>query len=297
MNKPLLAIVGPTGIGKTKLALEIQKRRGNCQLISVDSRQVYRGMDIGTGKDAKISGTDLVKPEKIFNVADFCRQVTPIVEKTWRENKLPILVGGTGLYLKALIDGIETLAIPPDETLRQKLEKMTVQELQEKIGWRKNMNNSDWQNPRRLIRKIEINEVKNREAPTVKLVHLQPDSLLILGLKTLFEKIKDQIILRVKDRMKLGLLTEIENLTAVYGWNLVLRSTIAYKEWEDFYLQKITKEEAIRRWIRDETAYAKRQLTWFKKDPRVIWLEKTTPDEEKTINEALALLDKTFDML
>lgn len=301
----LLAIVGPTAVGKTRLAEEI-KRYGQTgrsvptekiELISVDSRQVYTGMDIGTGKDAKIFGTDLTKPDKLFNVADYCRVVKPHIEKLWREGKLPILVGGTGLYLKALIDGIETIDIPPNEELRKKYANASVAKLQKilvsmypymsKKNERAGMNNSDWNNPRRLIRRIEIQEYllnvgaynyKPTALPKAGLgvyncKPLQINKLLIIGLTAPLTVIKNNIVLRVKDRLDKGLLEEIKGLVKAYGWNEVLKNTIAYKEWEDFFAGKITKDEAIKRWTLNEMQYVKRQLTWFRKDCRVVWFE------------------------
>lgn len=322
----LLAIVGPTAVGKTRLAVEIKKEldsrfhgndRTRAELVSVDSRQVYIGMDIGTGKDAKIFGTDLTKPNKLFNVADYCHTVKPYIQKLLNNGKLPILVGGTGLYLKALIDGFETLEIPPNTVLRKKLEKLTIVELQkellsmypymnnnyEKGGEVVGMNNSDWNNPRRLIRRIEIEKYK-----FIPLCHSRPatecgvnssgnlkskesdsslrwNDIVIIGLTAPLPTIKQNIERRVKERLDKGLFDEIKSLVDKYGWNEVLRNTIAYKEWEDYFSRKITKEAAIENWIKDEFNYAKRQLTWFKKDRRIVWRE------NDYFNEVLKLIN------
>jgi tRNA dimethylallyltransferase len=302
----LICIVGPTATGKTKLAKEIKykiehfnnrtiEQSGKAELISIDSRQVYIGMDIGTGKDAKIFGTDLVQPEKLFNVSDFVKIIRPKIEELWRQDILPILVGGTGLYLRAVIDGIETMEIPPDEELRKKYEKYSVEELQEKLkeldsrfreddSKVKLINNSDWNNPRRLIRRIEILNFYSvgddlpvvpmgqtrRSVPTLKI-----DRLLMIGLPAPLPKITKNIEKRVQERLDQGLLEEIKKLVKRYGWNEVLRNTIAYKEWEEFFSGKITQEDAIKNWTKDEIDYAKRQITWFKKDMRIKWFEST----------------------
>lgn len=300
----LICVVGPTATGKTRLAEEIRKSfdfaqddrkhklHTGVELLSVDSRQIYVGMDVGTGKDAKIFGTDLVKPEKLFNVSDFVKIIRPKIEELWKKNILPILVGGTGLYLKAVIDGIETMDVPPDENLRKRLEKMSVEELQNQVqGQREKikggekwpaMNNSDWNNRRRLIRRVEILTNTIQCHPILSNTNkLKIDKLIMIGLRAQIEQIAKNIEKRVKERLTAGLLEEIENLVKKYGWNEVLRNTIAYREWEDYFSEKITKEQAILKWTKDEVDYAKRQMTWFRKDKRIRWIDISTEDSFK----------------
>jgi tRNA dimethylallyltransferase len=300
----LLCIVGPTATGKTRLAekikyeIELQNNRtieqsGKAELISIDSRQVYIGMDIGTGKDAKIFGTDLTSPDKLFNVSDFTKIIRLKIEELWSQNVLPILVGGTGLYLKAVIDGIETMDVPPDAELRKKYEIYKVEELQKelkKLDSRlhgndsrvKLINNSDWMNPRRLIRKIELIQFyKNSKIQKTKVnknfqfqnSNFQIDRILIIGLTAPLSEITKNIEKRVEERMDKGLLEEIKTLVGKYGWDEVLRNTIAYHEWEKYFENKITKDEAVKKWTKDEIDYAKRQMTWFKKEKRIVWME------------------------
>ena len=178
--KKVLIIVGPTGSGKTKLALKIAKDLDG-EIVSCDSRQVYRGLDIGTGKDipkglspdntkqgakymingVNVWGYDLVEPKDNFSVSDYVSSVIPIIDDIGSRGRLPIVVGGTGLYVKGLVDGIETSNISVNEKLRENLESREVGELYDhlaKINPLKaaSMNSSDKQNPRRLIRAIEI---------------------------------------------------------------------------------------------------------------------------------------------
>ncbi len=321
--KKIVAIVGPTAVGKTRLAVEIQKKVQIAELVSVDSRQIYIGMNIGTGKDAKIFGTDLTHPDKLYNVADYYRVVKPHIQKLLDDGKLPILVGGTGLYLQALIDGIETMEIPPNEEIRKKYGHATAQELQkilvsmypyidkdksdlprgkagklkaknlEEVQKTLKMNNSDWNNPRRLIRKIELLRFYEKsQKPNFKFqinsgLQIPNCKLIIIGLAAPLPVIKQNIERRVRERLDAGLIEEIKRLVEIYGWNEVLRNTIAYKEWEDYFSGKITREEAIVKWIKDEFDYAKRQLTWFKKDRRIVWLaDDYLNDTLKIINSA-----------
>ncbi len=315
----LLCIVGPTAVGKTKLAKDIQKyldqntRAFKTELISIDSRQVYVGMDIGTNKDAKIFGTDLVKPNQLFNVSDFVKIVMPKIQELWKQNVLPILVGGTGFYLKAVVDGIETIEIPPNKELRKKLEEYSTEELQKelkRIDSRLHesdsaagiINNSDWNNPRRLIRKIEIMKFNEKshvaflqkanslqgENPQENGKKLQIDKLVSIGLTTPLSKIKTKVEKRAQERLNMGLLNEIKDLVKKYGWNEVLKNTIGYREWEDFFKGKTTKEQAISKWIKDEIDFAKRQVTWFKKDSRIVWLKKNY------LEQSLEMINSSF---
>jgi tRNA dimethylallyltransferase len=307
----LLCIVGPTATGKTRLAEEIKlkiehrnnrtiERSGKVELISIDSRQIYIGMNIGTGKDAKIFGTDLTPPDKLFNVSDFVKIIRPKIEKLWQKNILPILIGGSGLYLRAIIDGIETMEIPPDEKLRKKYEKYSVEKLQEQLRITnyelriKNldhnfgMNNSDWMNPRRLIRRIEILTNTNKYYPILTNTNkLKIEKLAMVGLTASLPQITKNIEKRVQERLDRGLFEEIKGLVKEFGWNEVLKNTIAYKEWEDYFSEKITKNQAISNWTHDEIDYAKRQMTWFKKDKRIQWLDITHHD----------LLQKSLDLI
>src|SRR5258708_17897524 len=161
MSQKLLVICGPTATGKTRLALDLAKKFDGI-LISADSRQVYKYMDIGTGKDFKnILGYDLVNPNEEFSVSNYSRLEREEIKKMQNKNLLPILVGGTGLYIKAVIDNIATINVAPDKNLRENLHSKTIDELYEilvKINPEKaeSMNESDRKNSRRLVRAIVI---------------------------------------------------------------------------------------------------------------------------------------------
>lgn len=182
----LLVICGPTATGKTSVAIHLAKKF-NGELVSADSRQVYRKMDIGTGKDLpqnssfqfpvsslkkqdvgfyvidgiRLWGYDLIDPQNDFNISKYLNIAKDIIEEIWKRDKLPILVGGTGFYIKGIIDGIGTSQIPKDESLRKSLEKKDVEELFEILAQTDSvrsskLNKSDRNNPRRIIRAIEI---------------------------------------------------------------------------------------------------------------------------------------------
>lgn len=298
MMKKLLVICGPTATGKTQLGIDLAKKfsaQGGGEIISADSRQVYKGMDIGTGKDLPaLDGVpvwmlNIVKPDQEFSVAHYIESARRVIEDVWKRNKLPIIVGGTGFYIKGLVDGIETLGIEPDWELREQLSNLSREQLSSKLRdldlakWQ-NMNESDRQNPRRLVRAIEvalqqttINSPRGEAGNQQTTKRTKTDTIFIglaAPLRILYQKINE----RVEKRVKMGMEKEIKNLLDMgYSFeNSVLGATIAYQEWQPYLEGKADKEEVIRKWKFAEHAYARRQLTWFKKDKRVNWFDITT---------------------
>ncbi|MBI4035185.1 MAG: tRNA (adenosine(37)-N6)-dimethylallyltransferase MiaA [Candidatus Chisholmbacteria bacterium] len=281
-----LIICGPTATGKTRLAAEIAKEF-NGEVISADSRQVYRRVDIGTGKDkprgVKIWGYDLVEPDEEFSVADFVAFTWSIIERLGRKNKLPIVVGGTGLYLKSLFEPPESLGVKADKKLRKKLGVLDIKQLQEELGRVaperfRQMNWSDKHNPRRLIRAIEVanyhlrgvhaatSEVKNRRGVIY-------DALWI-GLTADRSMLEKRIRRRVEERAGGGMSVEVKRLMQKYSdWTLPAFSATGYHEWREYLMGKISRQEAIEQWQRSEQQYAARQMTWFKKQPYIYWFD------------------------
>jgi tRNA dimethylallyltransferase len=257
----LLIICGSTATGKTALAAKLAKKF-NGELISADSRQVYQGMDIVTGKDKpkdiKIHGLDLISPDEEFSVAHFVKYARTLINQIGKKGKLPIVVGGTGLYLNSLINPPQTLNIKPDWQLRKRLEGFSARKLLKLLKQLNpqrvdRMNHSDRNNPRRLIRAIEVN---NRQTLTPPVKY---DALWI-GL-TADKKILDKKIAdRVQERIKAGAIQEWEKLKVKYPANLPSMSSIGYRQLPD-----------IAAWIKAEQQYSRRQLTWFKKNKQIHW--------------------------
>jgi len=349
----LLVICGPTATGKTSLAIKLAQKF-NGEIVSADSRQVYQGMDIGTGKDIpkisnfqflisnkfKISNLrfknfltsnlkpqtsnsvsvwllNLVSPKYRFNVADWLKCAQIVIADIWRRGKLPIIVGGTGFYIKVLIDGIDSLRIPADEGLRKRLEGLSVAQLKRRVEKLapevyKQMNKSDKNNPRRLIRKIEILKKQNlkitKTRPSISYLpadatspksctyrcwrahqalqagKLKAVSYLQIGLTADRKKIYKRIDRRVKERLRDGLLNEIKRLLkSGINWDDPGMNCLAYKEFRPYFEEKISLEKAVERWRFDEHKYARKQLTWFKKDKRIKWLDITKKDYKKKV--------------
>ena len=228
---------------------------------------------------------DVVTPNQYFSSFDFVKLAVPIIEDIKKRGKTPILVGGTYLYLKHLLYGIDDNNSPPDFKLREKLNSKSVEYLQkELIKLNKtafeNLNHSDQLNPRRLIRKIEIASQKTFEKKPPRLssgkTKQEPRRLIkFIGLKYKNKsKLRQVIEKRVEDRLKNGAIEEVKKLLEMgYKENYPGMKTIGYQQLIKYLNKQITKEEAINDWINKELQYAKRQLTFMKKDKNISWRE------------------------
>ncbi len=288
--KKLLIICGPTATGKTELALRLSRLLGGV-LISADSRQVYRGMDIGTGKDAdrvgRILGYDLVHPKEKFSVAQYLTFAKKAIRTAWSKRKLPILVGGTGLYIKSVLDGIETAGVAQNKTLREHLGKKSVEELYDILASddplkAANMNLSDKKNPRRLIRAIEI-AVSGKVKKTGLTKPIEADALTV-GLTAPKNILESRIAQRVEKRIDQGIEREIEALLKKgVSWEDQSMYSLGYRQFKEHFEGEKSIDEVVREWTREEQKYAKRQLTWFKKGSRVNWFDVTDKDFSKKV--------------
>ncbi len=291
-NKPkIIVIVGPNASGKSSLAVKIAQKI-NGEVVSADSRQVYKGMDIGTGKITKkeMRGIahhllDVASPKRTFTVVQYKKLAEKAIEKILKKNKVPILCGGTGFYVQAVVDGITIPQVKPNWKLRKELEKKSTKELFQIL---KKLDPAraktiDKNNPRRLIRAIEI--VKETKKPIPKIKKTPKYDVLIIGIKKEKEELKKLIAERLKKRLKKGMIKEVEKLHNVgVSWKKIENFGLEYK-WIAKYLQKeISYNEMIEKLQKDIEHYAKRQMTWFKRDKRIIWI--------KNINEATKLIEK-----
>ena len=296
MNK-LLIICGPTATGKTSLGIYLANKLGG-EIISADSRQVFKGMDIGTGKDIpkgatfikvnknlggyykdnniKIWGYDLVTPEKEYSVAQYTKFAREVIKDIHKRNKLPILVGGTGFYIKSVVEGIGTAEIPQNKALRKNLKKIPKDELFEKLAILDSsragsLNQSDKNNPRRLFRAIEIATWRLSNLGNENKQEKYNYDTLFIGLNAsrqiLYKKIKERIEKRVK-----GVKKEISILLKTgVNWSSQSMSSLGYKQWKEYFEGIETEEKAIEKWFSDEKKYSKRQITWFKKNKKINW--------------------------
>ena len=260
----ILVILGQTASGKSDLAVKLAKKF-NGEVVSADSRQVYKGMDIGTGKITKKEMAriphhmlDVASPKTRFDVARYQKMAHKKITDILKRGKLPIVCGGTGLYIKAIVENPSYSDIPPDLKLRERLEKKTVAQLfamLKKID-RVRAETIDSKNPRRMIRAIEIAKSAG-QTPAIK---SQPiyDALLI-GIKPSREKLKSAIEARLQKRIKQGMIAEVKKLRAQgVSWRRLEELGLEYK-YAAMYLQnKIGREEMIKTLGTKINQYAKR---------------------------------------
>ena len=295
--KKLLVICGPTATGKTALAIKLAKKFDG-EIVSADSRQVYKGMDIGMGKewgDVPIHGYDLVDPRREFSVSKYLKFARKILKDIWRRGKLPILVGGTGLYIKGVVDGIPTVEVPRNNELRKRLEEKSADELFESLSQLDavragSMNSSDRKNPRRLVRAIEVaqwNLGHGVKCLTSDILH--PTSVLVIGLTAAKEPLNTRIEDRVGERVKAGIKKEIESLLKNgVSWDDQSMMSFGYRQYRDFFEGEVPEEVVVSEWTREEQKYVKRQMTWFKKDKRVGWFDIFEVDYQKKVEKMVA---------
>ncbi|MDP2586894.1 MAG: tRNA (adenosine(37)-N6)-dimethylallyltransferase MiaA [Candidatus Komeilibacteria bacterium] len=285
----LIVILGPTATGKTKLAAKLA-RAFNGEIVSADSRQVYVGMDIGTGKDLKEYGRvpyhliDVVNPKKRFTLSDYQKLAYRAIDDIIKRGKIPFLVGGTGLYISAIVDGYQLDDVKPDSALRKKLNQKSLAQLQalvKKYGLI--LNQSDLNNKRRLIRKIEI--VKNLKNQNLSRAQSRDPkyTCMMLGLTLPKAELDQKIDQRLKERLaKEGLINEVKKLKKQgLSWKKLEEFGLEYRFIAQYLQGKLTYEQMTAKLATTIHQFAKRQMTWFKRDKRIIWLENV--DEAKKI--------------
>jgi tRNA dimethylallyltransferase len=325
MRNKLLVICGPTATGKTNLAFFLGKIFDG-EIVSADSRQVYTGLDIGTGKDIpkgfnkqnskvkigsrdvayytdgdmRIWGYDLVGPKEEFSVALYRETASKIIGNILMRNKLAIVTGGTGFYIKAVTEGIDTLTVPTNKQLREQLESEKIEDLYERLAQidpirAAGMNISDRKNPRRLIRAIEVGVIGIKQE--LQEMNKNYDTLLI-GLYAPKNILENRIENRVEKRIKGGIEEEIINLlTRGVDWRDQSIQALGYRQWKEYfesanlnnktYARSEEKQRniVIEKWIQEEKRYAKRQMTWFKKQPGIVWFDTSHDGYKKSVEE------------
>jgi len=286
LNK-LLVIVGPTASGKTDLSIKLAKKF-NGEIISADSRQVYKGMNIGTGKITKkeMAGIphhllDVARPQAKFDVVKYRKGALRAFKDIQKRKKLPILIGGTGFYIQAVVDGIILPQVKPNWKLRKELEKKSNSELFQQLK-KLDPNRAksiDKGNPRRLIRAIEIALTTEKPVPELKKSPIDSE-VLILGVKKNKKELEKLIEKRLLKRLKIGMIAEVKKLhnpsaDGGVSWKRLEEFGLEYRYIAQFLQNKITREEMIERIQKESEHYAKRQMTWFKRDPRIHWISTT----------------------
>lgn len=237
--------------------------------------------------------TDVVNPNQEFSVSHYYRLAWMVIKNIWQRKKLPILVGGTGFYIKAVIDGILTKDIPRNPTLRRTLEKKTTKELFVSLQLldpfrAASMNVSDRHNPRRLLRALEVVRWREGHRGWSPPKHETPEAL-FLGLTAPYEFLYPKIDGRIDGWIKEGAEEEMKKLLSKYRFeSSVLGETLGYWEWKPYFEGKATLPEVVKRWKYNEHHYARRQLTWFRKDHRINWFDISRPRWENEVEAQVA---------
>ena len=285
----VLALVGPTAVGKTALSLAVAAAL-DTEIISVDSRQVYRGLDIGTAKATAAERAavphhllDVVAPDEAYSVALYQRQARTAIARLHANGKLPLLVGGTGLYFRAVCDGLVLPPVPPQPALRAEWEAQVaagdlaglVAELRrlDPVGAAR----LDLANPRRVIRALEVTRVSGRPFSAWQRRQPPPFRTVWLGLARPRAELYARINARASEQIAAGLVEEVRGLVQQgYGYGLPAMQSLGYREIGQYLQGQLTLDEAIASQQQATRRYARRQLTWFRRDERIHWLPAAT---------------------
>lgn len=282
---PLVVIAGPTASGKTSLAIRLAKQY-NGEIICADSRTIYRDMDIGTAKPTMAEreavphwGLDLVSPGETFSAAQFKEYALQKISEIRSRGRLPFLVGGTGLYIDAVIFDFQ-FGAPPDPTLRHELEKRTVAELQYYCSIHNIKLPENNKNKRHLIRAIEQKNKNNRYN------FMTRDNNIVVGIATNREILRTRIVLRSEQLFLNNVVSEAMLLARKYGWDNEAMTGNVYPLVREFLNKNITENELKRQFVIADWRLAKRQMTWLRRNPFIMWA--TLDSAEHYLSQLLA---------
>ena len=291
----VIVLVGPTASGKTDLAIEIAEYF-KTSIHNIDSRQIYRYMDIGTAKPSKTQQNqikhhliDITEPNNQINVKEFQEIAHKSIEKEMAQNKLPFLVGGSGLYMNSILYGFFVPDVPPQVALRSQLEELGQEKCWDLLKncdpiSTKTINFAD---RIRTIRALEVFYVTGKTMSSQKVQNRPAWKILELGLNR--DNLKDRILERTKNMFSSGIIEETKNLVNKYGPDLPILETIGYKETKDLINKNLTVEKAIESTTRKTIQFAKRQKTWFRNKNNPIWLDNKNLLKDAIINIKYAL--------
>jgi len=292
----IIVIVGATAVGKTALGVYLAKKF-NGEIVSADSRQIYKGLDIGTAKPEGhwevIDGArryvfegivhhlvDERDPKEEFSLLDFKKRAVEAIEDIVARGKTPFLVGGTGQYIYALLENWQIPEVAPNMALRARMEKYSAKALDEKL---RNIDPDAAaiadMNPRRLIRALELYEQTGKKPTELQQKGPELFKTLMLGIPVP-EQYEKKIQKRIETMVERGLLDEITALAKKYSWNLPAMQSIDYYEFRHCLEGTETLEQAQKKAVQDTLSFSKRQMTWFKRDKDIHWVNSFTEAEK-----------------
>lgn len=285
MKPKVIVIVGPTASGKTSTSIEIAKKL-NGEIISADSMQIYKEMNIGTATPSieERDGVthylmDIVSPDELYNVTMYKKMAEEAIEEILAKGKLPIIVGGTGLYLSTLINGIEFSEVKEDTEYRNEMQALAeskgpnylhdmLREVDPVAA-----DNIDMNNVRRVIRALEIYKVtgKTKTQLDEESVKETKYDYMVYGIETPREKLYERINLRVDKMLEEGLIEEVKSLLEKYELSKTALQGLGYKEVKAYLEEQTTYDEMVETLKMETRRYAKRQLTWFRRESQIKW--------------------------
>lgn len=278
-TKPLLiTIVGPTASGKSSLGIELAKRVDG-EILSADSRQIYREMNIGTAKitEEETDGIlhyllDIRNPDEEYSMAEFQHDAFEIIDEILSREKQPIVVGGTGLYISSVVENWNIPSVPPNVELRKQFVALSTEELYQKLEQQdpEIASSIDPNNRHRLIRMLEksatgVDYSASKNPPLYDVIQF--------GIQVDRDALYERINHRVDAMMNEGLLEEVHVLGEKYGWDSPGINAIGYRQLGMYIREEVTLQEAIELIKRDTRRYAKRQMTWFRRDTTIHWIQ------------------------
>lgn len=306
MLKKIIAVAGPTASGKTALAVEIAKRVGG-EVVSCDSMQIYKGMDIGTAKPdmEEMSGIphhmiDIISPDQRYSVADFADNARQCIEDILSRGKVPVLAGGTGLYMDSVLNNTEFVELKGDPEFCREMLELSLREGKEAVHKKlqeidpEAAENIHPNNLRRVIRALEVCKITGKTFTRVNLESRREAvyDALIFGIETDRFVLYERINQRVDRMMEKGLVSEVKGLWEKgIGKESTAIQAIGYKELIEYLEGKCSLDEAVEKIKMESRRYAKRQLTWFKRNDEIQWIRLDgQADTDKVFDKCIAFL-------
>ncbi len=305
-TKPfVIAIVGPTCTGKTDLSIELAKKL-NGEIVALDSRTIYKRMDIGTAKPSteqqntiKHYCLDILEPERFFTVAEYVDEANKAIRTILTQGKLPILCGGTGLYARALLEGIQIPAVEPQSKLRNELNEFADEKGNEELHAKLATIDPDTANKlnindrRRIIRALEVSMISGQPFSQLATQGMPPYSTLWLGLTwSNREKHKALITKRLQNHIAEGLLEEVQKLWQNAAYQPILSNSINYKEFIAYLNKTESLNESSEQCIKNNFQLARKQMMWFKARQFINWIAIDEISTQECFNKALKILSE-----
>jgi len=306
IERPLIAVVGPTAVGKTSVSLALARRVGG-EIVSADSRQIYRHLTIGTAKPTPAEMervphhlVDVIDPDVWMTLGEYQARAYGAIDGVLAAGRVPLLVGGTGQYVRAVVEGWGIPAVEPQPALRAELEQFAADRGEEALHERLRAVDAaaaesiDARNVRRVVRALEVYLVTGEPISTLQVRHPPPYRILQIGLTRPRPALYARADARIKGMIAAGLAEEVKGLLAMgYGWELPSMSSLGYAHIGAYLRSEMTLEEAITNLKRDTRRFIRSQYNWFRlSDPRIVWFDLDSVEPERVIAFAAGWLEE-----